>query len=756
MSSTAQAGSKRAREVDTQADAGGWSIFLSGSSKQLFFSHPVHGTSYTCPDTLPAAIRVMLESGGQALGLSEDNDWTVIAGPDPSVAQFTHPTLGTQDSRPPRVSIQKARDMLLEAFAAAEPAPPSVSEALDMDTLFAEWTELSLRSAKATPWCDRGALARAQPPVKGADIFPQLGAACATFLAKLARLRATGRTFDGHARQFVSWAQGLDPVPCDLYNLYSPRVPGLPDPTPQCRNEYVCHVINPITGNFPSTQALVEHHAARRFGGLASSVRCVSLGTDDAALDLGDSFTQRRHSQVAVSGQRSLGAAVNEALLAAAEPEDAELIVLDLRSAEQDRPAIAVDNFLPMFPVLLAPLVVVLTPMHLAQMNGAADTATSAEHVVASLLTATAHSMGAVLKLRGLTTPPFNAEDHADKRAGLAGLQKQAWLQDARFTLVRPGLTRHVPLCEHGWLSADTRACLMASLAVIKPACVLELGSWYGLSSRLIVNSTAHCRLFAVDHYKNATIFEGARRKLSPSDKLFFNHPRFETFHANVGATLTERGAAKGNSVVMVQMDAMAAIERLRELGQEPQLVFIDCEKKTDALVKMIMSVRRCFPRAVIVGDDYVFPSVRRAVASFAQTVHVIALQEAYVLIPSGHDATPFRTSVSTVRATLAPSTAEAELERLCTSRNLNATQLERCVELCRELAATAKQDLLHTPVQYGRAERALHTLCRTRHPALRNHWDALFCDAASWTAPVHNSLALAPWDYLTNKIKFD
>jgi hypothetical protein len=84
---------------------------------------------------------------------------------------------------------------------------------------------------------------------------------------------------------------------------------------------------------------------------------------------------------------------------------------------------------------------------------------------------------------------------------------------DGRVVRVVPGVASNVPHCAHGWLSNDTKVLLSAAIAACKPRALLELGAWYGLSSRHIMTRAAEegiprMQFFSVDYFKNTAHYD--------------------------------------------------------------------------------------------------------------------------------------------------------------------------------------------------------------------------------------------------------
>lgn len=172
----------------------------------------------------------------------------------------------------------------------------------------------------------------------------------------------------------------------------------------------------------------------------------------------------------------------------------------------------------------------------------------------------------------------------------------------------------------------------------------MELGTWYGKSSRFILRHLAAvaeedgttCSLFCVDKYKNNAIYSKLLMEPSPEDKMFFNFLRFESFVSSVESlSLQTPAVAERCSVCTMVMDVHEAGSVLQELGIEVDMVFIDAEKKTLPLSDLVVRLRHLFPRAVIVGDDLVFPSVQFAMKRLErQGITPIQKQEAYLVTP--------------------------------------------------------------------------------------------------------------------------
>lgn len=283
---------------------------------------------------------------------------------------------------------------------------------------------------------------------------------------------------------------------------------------------------------------------------------------------------------------------------------------------------------------------------------------------------------------------------------------------------------------------------LSAAIKVVRPRVILELGSWLGLSTRWMAElCDPDTRIYTLDWFKNTAIYENALHRVSPIDKLFFEFSRFETFHRNLDDF---------KHIYMLKGDVYELLEELQRDRLDPDIVFIDCEKKTEPLLNLLRNLHRYFPNAVVVGDDFVFPSVKRALNRHSGPLRVLGA-EAYALVPASvRNARAVHAELDTAfrveRARLSIPAGDAELAALVDAHSFDEV-LARCP---RPIAVK---------LPYHQGGTVLHKLCRTRHAAILGLWDQLFARAAEdWRKEdaITNVATLTPFDYLAYEVSFE
>lgn len=167
----------------------------------------------------------------------------------------------------------------------------------------------------------------------------------------------------------------------------------------------------------------------------------------------------------------------------------------------------------------------------------------------------------------------------------------------------------------HGWYSDKTREALEGAIQYYKPKVVVELGVWYGKSTVGIFQSSPHKIDYYGFDYFTPTATNPDYVTETPIDKLFVKHFRLESAVANVAPY------SKKHNIHFLFHDVLKSDEVINKLKVVPDLLFIDAIKNTTELQNTIDAYLKLNPNIVIVGDDYVFDSVKRAVKKYPQVV---------------------------------------------------------------------------------------------------------------------------------------
>jgi predicted O-methyltransferase YrrM len=185
-----------------------------------------------------------------------------------------------------------------------------------------------------------------------------------------------------------------------------------------------------------------------------------------------------------------------------------------------------------------------------------------------------------------------------------------------------------VPKFMHDWYTRKTREALEGAIQYYKPKTVVELGVWYGASTVGLLQAAKYKIHYYGFDFFTPTATNPDYVTMSPMDKLFMEHFRLETAVANVAPY------SKKHDIHFIFQDVMTSHEALKKLNVNPDLLFIDAVKDTGDLVKIIDTYQKLNPDIVIVGDDYMFQSVKNAakkypdVTVFGDSAYIITNKE--------------------------------------------------------------------------------------------------------------------------------
>ena len=194
--------------------------------------------------------------------------------------------------------------------------------------------------------------------------------------------------------------------------------------------------------------------------------------------------------------------------------------------------------------------------------------------------------------------------------------------------------SQHILPNNHGWLSINTYLCLKFLLNELtskqKNIIIVELGSWLGLSTCVILKEIKSGVLYCFDHFQNIALTDYEFNKPHPLDKFWMTVPRYETFCRNISPYLS-----KDKQVYTVKYDVRKSISVMKYNFITPHMVFIDAIKSRDALVNFLQNLFIFAPKTVVLGDDYIFQSVRDAVSKFMRgknNYYLFTTNDCYIL----------------------------------------------------------------------------------------------------------------------------
>jgi hypothetical protein len=174
-----------------------------------------------------------------------------------------------------------------------------------------------------------------------------------------------------------------------------------------------------------------------------------------------------------------------------------------------------------------------------------------------------------------------------------------------------PNEKPNVPPDSHGWFDVGNAA-VLSSILNENIKTVVELGSWLGSSTRYILNKAPNANVIAIDHWSNdlKDYGNGGSTDASSDPGIEKIYTLWETFLVNCWDYR--------NRLYPVRAYTQEGLNILKGFDIKADIVYIDASHSYEDVLADITLSREIWPNAQIIGDDYVWDSVRKAVHEYA------------------------------------------------------------------------------------------------------------------------------------------
>lgn len=172
-----------------------------------------------------------------------------------------------------------------------------------------------------------------------------------------------------------------------------------------------------------------------------------------------------------------------------------------------------------------------------------------------------------------------------------------------------PAEKPNVPTDDHGWfINGPT----LGKFVSPQNKVVVELGSWLGSSTRFILQHAINAKVIAIDHWSNdiKDYGNGGSTDASSDPGIEKIGTLWETFLVNCWDYK--------DRLYPVRAYTQDGLKKLKDYDIVADVVYIDASHSYEDVLADITLSRELWPNAQIVGDDYAWESVRRAVHEYA------------------------------------------------------------------------------------------------------------------------------------------
>jgi|UniRef100_A0A6C0IUL3 hypothetical protein len=560
----------------------------------------------------------------------------------------------------------------------------------------------------------------------------------------------TGKFYDPNNGIVSEYLVGIDHISKYLWYQYRPP-PQDVDVIPKLEHTYKLKITHPSTSKHKNTMTIFEDSLIRRYYGIrGKAVTIISLSDNIERI-----YYNGSDSDVITIKQitKNIGTQINKYIWKQMTKSHPDLIVIDMRDPK-DTSRLIIDSFIPAYPIFITKDVIVLTLILFRQINGIDPLATKRKQIIQSIINRTSYVLGAMITTDSYS-PVDITPDAKYHRSGISSLSDGIYT-NGKVLPVYPQDTHFVSPCDHGWLTTGTKATLLTAIEIIKPTKILECGSWYGLSASFIKKYAPDAHLTCIDYFKNNANYDIDMDELSPSDKLFQQHLRLETFHRNIAIQISKNKKLDDKrysgtdisvddiGVTTIQMSILDGLELLSD--HDFDMVYIDCEKKTKPLISLLKTIRKMCPGAIIVGDDYRYGSVKKAINLLMKGAFhgsaIVVNDESYIISPE---------------KSMKISMVDIHTRKLqeCVAPPKVTELIQLIDEKKYHVAIETISDPLHYILPDEIGTNVLNVISK-KTKLTDDKWDKIMGDTDSWTQPVINPAKLTPFDYQTHHITFE
>lgn len=199
----------------------------------------------------------------------------------------------------------------------------------------------------------------------------------------------------------------------------------------------------------------------------------------------------------------------------------------------------------------------------------------------------------------------FTLNFNDQRPTAVASAPRTPRLQELTMRYPWPDLKPVVPPPPpRNWLFPSTQE-MLAKCVPRDARIVIELGSFTGRSTRFLVEHASQATILAVDHWQGSDDMHGDAEVMAFLPRLY------ETFLAECWLFR--------DRIVPIRRKTIEALQEIADLEIVPDAVYVDADHSYEAVRDDVEAVLRLFPQTVVVGDDWNWEGVQRAVTEVAQ-----------------------------------------------------------------------------------------------------------------------------------------
>lgn len=268
-----------------------------------------------------------------------------------------------------------------------------------------------------------------------------------------------------------------------------------------------------------------------------------------------------------------------------------------------------------------------LSPIIIKNLNGFSNKTTNKTELINNFIYRIIKLYGSIISNNNYKIPNINIKLESKTHETLSGIndyEKNSILRNSFICKIPKWMTKNIDITNKGWFAKSNQYCFDYVLNNYKLKNIVELGSYFGLSSYYIAKKmNKECNLYCCDFFENIFFANYNVNNITPLElEYFYKYFRFESFSAKL---------SEFNNVILVKYDCYKVPKLLFNNKIDVSLFYIDFCKKDNLLIEFVNEIFSYYPNCIIIGDDVVY--LDSSLKYFKSKYTIIIFDSCYILV---------------------------------------------------------------------------------------------------------------------------
>jgi hypothetical protein len=272
---------------------------------------------------------------------------------------------------------------------------------------------------------------------------------------------------------------------------------------------------------------------------------------------------------------------------------------------------------IPRYPIFINNMFYI-TPICYQQLNGFSNDNNNKQYLINDFIERIKRILGGILSINDFK---FQNISYVNMDSGIKNIMDIKFEKNWFVNKIPKWMTTDIEINNSGWFSIYNQLAIDYIFENYKINKTVELGAYYGLSTKYIINKNINSTLYSFDLYDNILLTNYVVKNITQLDiNYFFKYIKFESFHSNL---------SNFENLYSVKYDCYSAPELLKKYNINIDLFYIDFCKKDKLLIQFVDNIFKLYPECIIIGDDA--PMLSSSLKYFENKYDYVYLRDCYI-----------------------------------------------------------------------------------------------------------------------------